>query len=112
MVSLQTFAAALVIVAGAGLARAVDLPPAPALPPAETSSNAFSGWYLRGDLGVGIETEPKLEPASDAILAGVPLLRLSPFAVSSFPNTTLSPSGTINGGAGYVFNLETAVASP
>jgi hypothetical protein len=50
MPSLQTFAAAaLVIVTGAGLARAVDLPPAPALPPAETPSNAFSGWYLRGE---------------------------------------------------------------
>jgi opacity protein-like surface antigen len=105
MASLRTFAvAALVIVTGGGLARAVDLPPAPALPPAETSSNAFSGWYLRGDLGVGIETAPKLDPASAAIAAGVPLPRLSPFAVSSFPNTTLSPSGAIDGGVGYVLN--------
>ena len=88
----------------AELARAVDLPPAPALPPAETSSNAFSGWYLRGDLGVGIETAPKLAPASGAFTAGVPLPLLSPFAVSSFPNTTLSPSGTIDGGVGYVLN--------
>ena len=105
MPSLQIFAAAaLVIVAGAGLARAVDLPPAPALPPAETSSNAFSAWYLRGDLGVGIETAPKLEPGSGAILAGVPLPHLSPFAVSSFPSATLSPSGTIDGGVGYLFN--------
>ena len=105
MASLQTFAAAaLVAVTGGGLARAVDLPPAPALPPAETSSNAFSGWYLRGDLGAGIETAPKLDAASGAIAAGIPLPRLSPFAVSSFPNTTLSPSGTIDGGVGYVFN--------
>ena len=105
MGSLQTFAAAaLVFVTGGGLARAVDLPPAPALPPAEAPSDAFSGWYLRGDLGVGIETAPKLDPASGAIDAGVPLPRLSPFAVSSFASTTLSPSGTIDGGVGYVFN--------
>ena len=105
MASLQTFAvAALVAVTGGGLARAVDLPPAPALPPAETSSNAFSGWYLRGDLGVGIETAPKLDPASARFAAGIPLPLLSPFAVSSFPNTTLSPSGTIDGGVGYVLN--------
>jgi opacity protein-like surface antigen len=105
MASLQTFAAAaLAIVAGGEAARAVDLPPAPALPPAETSSNAFSGWYLRGDLGVGIETAPKLDPASGAIGAGIPLPLLSPFAVSSFPNTTLTRSGTIDGGVGYVLN--------
>ena len=105
MASLQIFAAAaLLIVAGGGLARAVDLPPAPALPAAETTSSAFSGWYLRGDLGVGIETAPNLDPASAAIEAGVPPPRLSPFAVSSFANTTLTPSGAIDGGVGYVFN--------
>ncbi len=105
MASLQTFAvAALVAVAGGQMARAVDLPPAPALPPAETSSNAFSGWYLRGDLGAGIEMAPKLDGASVPIAAGIPLPLLSPFAVSSFPNTTLSPSATIDGGLGYVFN--------
>jgi opacity protein-like surface antigen len=105
MASFKTFAAAaLAVVAGAGTARAVDLPPAPALPPAETSSNAFSGWYLRGDLGAGIETAPKVDPASGAIDAGVPLPLLSPFAVSSFPNTTLTPSGAIDGGVGYVVN--------
>ena len=105
MASLQIFAAAaLLIVAGGGLARAIDLPPAPALPAAETTSSAFSGWYLRGDLGVGIETAPNLDPASAAIEAGVPPPRLSPFAVSSFANTTLTPSGAIDGGVGYVFN--------
>ena len=105
MARLQTFAAAaLVAVTGGGLARAVDLPPAPALPPAETSSSAFSGWYLRGDLGAGIETAPKLGAASGALTAGIPLPRLSPFAVSSFPNTTLSPSGTIDVGVGYVLD--------
>ena len=105
MASLPTFAAAaLVIVAGGGMARAVDLPPAPALPPAETSSNAFSGWYLRGDLGVGVETAPQLDRASGAIDAGIPLPSLSPFAVSAFSNTTLSPSGAIDGGVGYVLN--------
>ncbi len=45
-----------------------------------------------------------MDPASAAIAAGVPLPPLSPFAVSSFPNTTLSPSGTIDGGVGYVLN--------
>ena len=105
MASLQAFAvAALVLVASGGLARAVDLPPAPALPAAEAPSDAFSGWYLRGDLGAGIETAPKLGAASGAIPAGIPLPLLSPFAVSSFPSTTLSPSGMIDAGVGYVLN--------
>jgi len=105
MVRFKTFAAAaLVLVAGAGLARAADLPPAPALPPAEASPSAFSGWYLRGDLGAGFETAPELGLASGAIFSAVPLPPLSPFAVSSFPSTTLSPSGAIDGGLGYAFN--------
>jgi opacity protein-like surface antigen len=105
MASLQTFAAAaLVLVAGGGLARRSTFRPRPLFPPAETSSNAFSGWYLRGDLGVGIETAPILDPASGAIDAGFPLPRLSPFAVFSFASTTLTPSGTIDGGVGYVLN--------
>ena len=71
MASLQTFAAAaLVLVTSGGAARAVDLPPAPALPAAEASSDAFSGWYLRGDLGAGIEAAPKLDARSGAIPQG------------------------------------------
>ena len=105
MTSLQAFAvAALVLVAGGGLAQAVDLPPVPTLPAAEASFDGFSGWYLRGDLGVGIETLPKLGAASVPIAAGVPLRLLLPFAVSSFSDTTLSPSGTVDAGVGYVIN--------
>jgi opacity protein-like surface antigen len=87
--------------ASADGAFAVDLPPAPALPPVSASPEAFSGWYLRGDVGAGFETEPNIGmAASPASPGGV----LSPHAFSAFRNATLSPSGTIDGGVGYVFN--------
>jgi opacity protein-like surface antigen len=86
--------------ASTGSATAVDLPPAPTLPAAGASTDEFSGWYLRGDIGVGFETAPVLGSAGGAVI----LPDLSPYAVSSFRNTTLSPLGTIDGGVGNVFN--------
>ncbi len=83
-------------------ASAVDLPPAPSLPPVGTSSEDFSGWYLRGDIGAGVEAAPDLWTAG--ALPGLPASLVSPGAVSSFRSSTLSPSGTIDAGLGYVFN--------
>jgi opacity protein-like surface antigen len=92
--------AAVLGLASTGSATAVDLPPAPTLPAAGESTDEFSGWYLRGDIGAGFETAPDLGSAAGAIV----LPDLSPYAVSSFRHTTLSPSGTIDAGVGYVFN--------
>ncbi len=100
---------ALAVGAGLGLgsvgnASAVDLPPAPALPSVGASSEDFSGWYLRGDLGAGLEAAPAVKAAGDPTELEVPGRLLSPYASSSFHDTTLSPSGTIDVGVGYVLN--------
>jgi opacity protein-like surface antigen len=87
--------------ASSGCASAVDLPPAPALPAATASSEEFSGWYLRGDVGAGFEPAPDLGTAS-AVAPGIALPVLSPFAASSFGGATLTPSGTVDAGVGYV----------
>jgi opacity protein-like surface antigen len=84
-------------------ASAVDLPPAPALPAATASSEEFSGWYLRGDVGAGFEPAPDLGAAA-AVAPGFALPVLSPFAASSFGGAALSPSGTVDAGVGYAFN--------
>jgi opacity protein-like surface antigen len=76
----------------AGWARAADLPPAPPLPPLSSAEEQFGGWYLRGDLGIGVNsTAPEFKAAFD------------PIAASSF-DTTLSPFGVIDFGEGYQFN--------
>ena len=92
-----------ILAAGRG-ALAVDLPPPPDLPPATAASEEFSGWYLRGDLGLGLETAPGPGSVTRAPAPGFALPLLSPFAVSSFHDTTPTASGTIDAGAGYVFN--------
>lgn len=88
----------------AGDASAVDLPPAPTLPSVGASSEDFSGWYLRGDLGAALEAAPALKAVGDPTALQVPGDLLSPHATSSFHDTTLSPSGTIDAGVGYVLN--------
>jgi opacity protein-like surface antigen len=90
--------------ASGGLARAADLPPPPPLPAAAPVDIEYSGWYLRGDIGAGINSAPQLENLPDPIITGVSSGFLSASAVQGFNNTTLSPSGTIGGGVGYQFN--------
>ena len=92
------------ILASVECALAADLPPAPSLPPAGPSSEDFSGWYLRGDLGAGFEAAPALNAAANPIASIVPGGVLSPYGTASFRDTTLSPSGTIDAGVGYVLN--------
>ena len=92
------------ILASVECALAADLPPAPSLPPAGPSSEDFSGWYLRGDLGAGFEAAPTLNAAANPIASIVPGGDLSPYGTASFRDTTLSPSGTIDAGVGYVLN--------
>ena len=94
----KALVAALSLASGGALA--VDLPPAPALP--ATSGEDFSGWYLRGDVGAGFQTTPDLGAAAGwtAVQSGL----VPPFAVSSFRNTTLSPSASIDAGVGYALN--------
>ncbi len=96
--------AAGVAVLRAGLAEAADLlPPAPTLP--APAAEEFSGWYLRGDVGLGVAmSESHLQNSPDPIAAGVSSGFLSPDASQSFNNTTLSPFSMIDAGVGYRFN--------
>jgi opacity protein-like surface antigen len=96
--------AASLAVGSSGAARAVDLPPAPRLPSPAPAAEDFSGFYLRGDVGAGINVAPNLETTPNPVATGVASGYLSPFASQAFNNTTLSPSGMIDFGAGYQFN--------
>src|SRR5438552_2010166 len=97
--------AALVIATGAGIATygwasAADLlPPAPALPSEPSSALEFSGWYLRGDVGLGFAAgAPDLpDPIDAGVLSGF----LSSAAYQHFNNTTRSQSAMIDFGVGY-----------
>ncbi len=97
-----TFALAAGLSLAAGPARAVVLPPAPDLPPATpAATDAFGGWYLRGDVGAGFETAPGAGsgPAPAIVLPALP----AP-AVASFGDASVTPSAILDVGAGYVFN--------
>jgi len=96
------------LVAASSLAGAADLlPPAPAeLPPAPAVGAAeFGGWYLRGDIGVGINAgaiNPSISP--DPIATGRASGFLSANATNTFNNTTLSSSAMFDVGVGYAVN--------
>ena len=81
--------------AGAGAARAADLLPAP--PPLEpfVAQPDYSGWYLRGDVGVGVTTLGKM---SSTLAPGVsaPGYR--------YDEASLEDAGIIGIGVGYQFN--------
>jgi opacity protein-like surface antigen len=86
------------VVSCEGVDAADKLPPAPVLP-SENSDAEFSGWYLRGDLGVGANaTAPELKISPD------PVTFLSNAATESFADASLSPFGSIGFGAGYQLN--------
>ena len=97
--------AAGVALASGGLAGAADLPPAPRLPPPAPVVEDFSGWYLRGDVGVGVNaTSVDLQNYPDPIATGISSGFLSSQANQAYNNTTLSPFGLIDVGVGYQFN--------
>jgi opacity protein-like surface antigen len=86
-------------------AKAADLPPAPSLPQLSPGEAEFSGWYLRGDAGAGLNaTAPELRISPDPIAAGVADGFRSAAATEGFNATTLSPFGMVDIGAGYQFN--------
>jgi opacity protein-like surface antigen len=105
MEKLRSLALAAMAATSCGWARAADLPPAPSLPSPPAAATEFGGWYLRGDVGVGVNsTAPQLETMPDPIAAGVATGFVSSAATQAFNNTTLSPFGMIDFGAGYQFN--------
>lgn len=78
----------------AGAALAADLPPPPPLEYAPEPAS-FSGWYLRGDVGVGASSAPDLRSSFDA-----------GFVVPSphFDQQSLGDTAFAGAGVGYQFN--------
>jgi opacity protein-like surface antigen len=96
---------ALFLVSGAvigmtSLAQAADLlPPPPPMEPAPMMSADFSGWYLRGDVGMAIQSgnlSPSISPN--------PLIGAPADAFNSFYNPSLSASALFDVGVGYQIN--------
>jgi opacity protein-like surface antigen len=99
-------------------ARAADLPPPPPPEPAPIAAPAmeYGGWYLRGDVGLGVNRSPKLRTSPDP-LAGLTQGGCSdPYnggyqdcysnitATYDFRNQTLSQSTFVGLGIGYQLN--------
>jgi opacity protein-like surface antigen len=102
---------ALIIAGGAlfALARSAGaadlLPPPPALEPPPPAAYEFNGWYLRGDVGLGVNaTAPNLAVSPDPLAAGIAGGTLDAAATNTFNNPTLSASGIFDLGFGYQFN--------
>jgi opacity protein-like surface antigen len=101
---------ALILAGGALLAltrwaAAADLlPPPPVLEPLPPAVAEFSGWYLRGDIGVGINaTTPSLINSPDPIaIAAAGYYNGTP--TESFNNSTISSSAMFDLGVGYQVN--------
>jgi opacity protein-like surface antigen len=83
-----------------GIAVAADLlPPPPPLEPAPLAAPDFGGWYLRGDVGVGMAVGNSAVTISPSPLLGAPA-----DAFNSFYNPTLSASALFDVGIGYQIN--------
>jgi len=108
MVDPKAFAlAAIAVSALATGAFAADLlPPPPAMDPAppQVYSADPSGWYLRGDVGLGVNNNPNYVTTPDALSAGISAGFLSPLATESYFGSNLSESALIDMGVGYQFN--------
>ena len=81
--------------AAAQAAQAADLPPPPILEPAPIEPVEFGGWYLRGDVGVGMASKPAIRSSFDANFS-VPNAR--------FDQERLGDAAFVGGGFGYQFN--------
>jgi opacity protein-like surface antigen len=79
------------------LARAADLLPPP--PPMEPAPLEYSGWYLRGDVGVGVQTGN-----INLNLSPNPLIGLPADAFNSFYNPSISAAALFDVGVGYQIN--------
>jgi len=93
-------ASVVMLVATASASAADLLPPPPALEPLPPASGPdFSGWYLRGDVGVSA-------PATTPSFASNPnpLVGLNASATNNFYNSTVSGSASFDLGVGYQVN--------
>ncbi len=101
-----TLAGAAVLAVMSGASAADLLPP----PPARAASAAdceFSGWYLRGDIGIGVEPRTTRTSRTIRTRCSAPTPAACPISsatTAEFNNTTLSESGMFDVGVGYQFN--------
>jgi opacity protein-like surface antigen len=92
-----------VFLVAAGAAQAADLlPPAPRIeaPIAEPEPD-FSGWYIRGDVGIGAHRSLKMRSVPDPMTQGA--ANFVPTSYNILP-AMLSGSPFVSLGAGYRFN--------
>jgi opacity protein-like surface antigen len=87
-------------------AAAADLlPPAPALEPPPPAAVEFTGWYLRGDVGVGVNANtPNLVNIPDPIATGLASHYFTGTPTQSFDNPTISAAANFDLGIGYQVN--------
>lgn len=81
--------------AATGSVHAADLPLPPAMEPLPVEQVEFGGWYLRGDVGVGIASKPEIRSSFSADVV-VPSPR--------FDEERLGDAAFVGAGLGYQFN--------
>jgi opacity protein-like surface antigen len=93
------------VLALVGSAAAADLlPPPPVLEPPPPAAAEFTGWYLRGDVGVGVNANtPNLFNTPNPA-AGTPNSYYSVVPTQSFYNSTISAATNFDLGIGYQVN--------
>lgn len=89
------FAAGIALFGAVGVAIAADLPPPPPLEYAPPEHVSFSGWYLRGDVGVGASESADLRSSFDAGFL-VPDFRVD--------RQSIGDSAFVDAGIGYQYN--------
>jgi opacity protein-like surface antigen len=92
--------ASVAVLALTRFATAADLLPPPPMPEPPAPVAEFSGWYLRGDIGMAVNANtPNLVASPDPLPGGY-----ATGANESFTNTSISSSELADVGVGYQFN--------
>jgi opacity protein-like surface antigen len=94
--------ASVAVLALTRFATAADLLPPPPMPEPPPPVAEFSGWYLRGDIGMAASANtPSLEASPNPLASGAYDVTT---ASQGFANTSLSASELADVGVGYQFN--------
>ena len=82
-----------VAVGAAGSVQAADLPQPPAFEPMPVEAAEFGGWYLRGDVGVGVASKPEIRSTFSDVVPR-----------PKFDEERLGDTAFVGAGIGYQFN--------
>ena len=82
-----------VVFGTAASVRAADLPPPPVFEQVMPEPVEFSGWYLRGDVGVGIASRPEIRSTFSDVVPG-----------PRYEQRDLDDVAFVGGGVGYQLN--------